>query len=174
MIKTDTWIRAHALELGIDPANINPASVDLRLGGQIVEYRQEPSTGWHGETGPVQEVQYNHHLKEGDSFTFEPGVFYLCHSVETTTLPADVCAQLVLKSSAGRKGLDHAHSGWGDPSFSGQWTFEFVAHRLAAFTVGQRIAQLIFMQCDGAPEVAYGSTSASHYQHQQGVTQART
>lgn len=164
MIRTDRWLRENAERLGINPEFINPASVDVCLGDEIIEYTYDRQ---YGNT-----TARTHRLEPGQEFTFKPGSFYLAHTLERTTLPDDACAQLILKSSSGRKGLDHAHSGWGDPGFSGQWTFEFVAHRPATFKAGQRIAQLVFMQCDQAPEATYAVTG--HYQGQMGVTTART
>lgn len=160
MIKVDAWIRAHASLLGVNPEHVNPASVDVSLGEKIIEYSEDD--GLFG-----REIV----LQPGEAFTFQPGYFYLAHTEEFTTLPDDICAQLILKSSSGRKGLDHAHSGWGDPGFAGQWTFEFVAHRPVTFTRGQRIAQLVFMQCDGRPERTYAETG--RYQGQTGATEAR-
>lgn len=163
MIKVDRWIRARAGALGVNPDYVNPASVDVSLGEKIIEY-------WLHEDGH-RVCHENHYLEPGESFWFEPGRFYLAHTEEFTTLPDDVCAQLILKSSSGRKGLDHAHSGWGDPGFAGQWTFEFVAHRPVEFKRGQRIAQLVFMQCDGTPDQTYATTG--RYQGQTGVTEAK-
>ncbi|GAA5500406.1 dCTP deaminase, dUMP-forming [Deinococcus xinjiangensis] len=175
MIRTDTWLRANAHKLGINPENINPASVDVCLGEKVIEYRHESgrvrrTEEWNyylGDKVHRREIV----LEPGQTFTFRPGYFYLAHTEEYTTLPDDACAQLILKSSSGRKGLDHAHSGWGDPGFSGQWTFEFTAHLECSFRRGQRIAQLVFMACDAKPEQTYAKTG--RYQGQTGVTEAR-
>lgn len=142
MIRNDQWLRDHAAQLGINPEHINPASVDVCLGQHVIEYTVVQSEDqWTTHERVIE-------LQPGQEMVFLPGRFYLCHTEEYTTIPTDHCAQLILKSSSGRKGLDHAHSGWGDPGFHGQWTFEFVAHKPATFKQGQRIAQLIFMRCD--------------------------
>lgn len=158
MILTDRWLRANAAEIGYNPEFVNPASVDVCLGGHIIEY---------DANGQMQEFT----LAPGETFWFRPGFFYLAHTEEYTRIPEDACAQLILKSSSGRKGLDHAHSGWGDPGFHGQWTFEFVAHRPVQFERGQRIAQLVFMQCAEPPEQSYLATG--RYNGQVGATEAR-
>lgn len=150
MIRTHAWLSKNFHRLGVLEENINPASVDVCLGSHIIEYTYDE------QYEKVDEVEYR--ILPGEPFTFVPGKFYLCHTDEYTYIPKDHCAQLILKSSSGRKGLDHAHSGWGDPGFEGQWTFEFVAHKPVTFTCGQRIAQLVFMRCDEETVMHYGVT----------------
>jgi len=76
---------------------------------------------------------------------------------------------LFLKSSTGRKGLEHLHAGYGDPGFEGQWTLEIINHWPYSQTVfvGQRLLQLVL--CDTYPVVRdYSETG--HYQAQTGPT----
>lgn len=101
MIEPTQWIKKHAEELGINPDYINPASVDVCLGSHVIAFSPD---------GERQEFHY----EEGDSVTFHPGIFYLAHTLETVTIPKTHAAELILKSSSGRKGLDHAHCLAGD------------------------------------------------------------
>lgn len=158
MIENDRWILDHADELGIQRGNVNPASVDLCLGGHIIE---------KDVNGFAQEF----HLAEGESFTFRPGGFYIAHSEEYTRCPTTHAWMLFLKSSTGRKGLDHLHAGWGDPGFEGQVTFEFTALQPVTFQRGQRIVQLVYLRLTAPPSASYGETG--HYQGQRGATEAR-
>jgi deoxycytidine triphosphate deaminase len=150
MIEPDRWIAEHADVLGVNPKYINPASVDVCLGQHIIRKKavQDPEGVWS-----IQTDQFV--LDEGEAFIFEPGYHYLCHTEEFTCCPTTHAWQLILKSSSGRKGLDHAHSGWGDPGFKGQITFEFVAHLPVTFKRGDRIAQLIYMLINGQVEFSY-------------------
>lgn len=158
MIEPAQWIRKNAALLGVNPDYIGPASVDLELGGHIIE---------------VDEKGRRRHfnLEPGEAFTFLPGFFYIAHSEETTYCPADHAWMLALKSSTGRKGLNHLHAGYGDPDFRGQVTFELVAHTTVTFQRGQRIVQLVYFALTEPTDTPYGSVG--RYQGQQGATEAR-
>ena len=157
-VETDRWLHQNAQQLGINPHNINPASVDVCLGGHIIE---------HTPLGVVVE----HELDDGETFTFQPGHFYIAHSQEYTRCPTTHAWMLLLKSSTGRKGLDHLHAGWGDPGFEGQITFEFSPLKTVSFNVGDRIAQLVYLRLNGKPAESYASTG--RYHGQTGATPAR-
>lgn len=159
MIEPDHWIEDNASFLGIQESNINPASVDVCLGEHIIIKYPD---------GNTKEV----YLTEGDSYTFMPGNLYICHTEEFTRCPVTHAWMIMLKSSSGRKGLDHAHSGWGDPGFAGQITFEFTASIPVSFNRGQRIAQLVYMKLTSPPYKDYSQTG--RYQNQTGATEART
>lgn len=158
MIENDVWLIQNAELLGVHPEDVNPASVDIRLGGHIIE---------HTPLG----LKVEHRLKHGEDFTFQPGHFYIAHSQEYTRCPVTHAWMLMLKSSTGRKGLDHLHAGWGDPGFEGQITFELSALIPASFRVGDRIAQLVYLRLTAPPEVPYNKTG--RYQGQRGAVESR-
>lgn len=160
MIEPAQWIRENADQLGINPENINPASVDVCLGGHVIAFLPN---------GKRQEQ----HFKEGDTITFHPDVFYLAHTLEIVTIPNTHAAELILKSSSGRKGLDHANSDWLDPNFTGAVTFEFVAHKRVSFKVGQRIAQIVYARLTEPTDLPYSPENGANYQNQRGATEAR-
>jgi dCTP deaminase len=168
------------------PENINPASIDLRLGDRISTprwYWRNPVTrfcAWHlfGKPDPKKlahfywnspQVFYTH--------TLWPGQFVLCHSFETTDIPDHLAVMLLSKSSTGRIGLEHLHAGFGDPGFGknggAQWTWELC--NLAPWPIelkaGQRLTQLVFFEMNGIPEKSYDQTG--RYQGQRGPTPAR-
>ncbi len=159
MIEPSQWLRTHAEQLGVKQENINSASVDLELGGEVIEVRPNG-----------QRITY--HLAPGEEFIFEPGSLYIAHSEEYTRCPTSHAWMLNLKSSTGRKGLNHLHAGWGDPGFEGQVTYELVAHVPVTFRRGQRIVQLVYMRLTEPTAEPYGGQS-SHYQGQIGATEAR-
>lgn len=178
MILPDNKIRE--MSYAIKPFNdeqVNPASYDLRLGCMI----RTPMWYWRRPYRWLA-MLYDKHVKRlrkwGESrefikHTLMPGDFVLCHSMERTTIPADIAAFLFLKSSAGRIGLEHLHSGYGDPGFSGQWSFEITnsAPWPVLLTAGKRLMQLVFMEMDGVPDKLYGDVG--RYQNQIGPTKAR-
>lgn len=160
MILSDVSIRAElaAGTLVIDPPPadeaIQPASIDLRLGG---EFRTVDGRGFNSGTWDLW-----------------PGEFLLGHTVEHITIPAHLVGQLNGKSSLGRRGLAvHITAGFIDPGFSGQITLEL--HNCSAMpltlSVLMPIGQLVLMRLTAPAERPYGSAGlGSHYQGQRGAT----
>lgn len=160
MFWNDERLNNWASRNGVTPYDrtlINPASIDLRLGDH---YRLPTAVGW---SDPLLIV------KEG--LTLKPGQFVLLHTLETTAIPTNAAALLFLKSSTGRRGLEHLHAGYGDPGFCGQWTLEVINHWPYPQTIhaGERLFQLCLVDCS-IPVVSYAKTG--HYQHQTGPTVA--
>jgi hypothetical protein len=60
-------------------------------------------------------------------------------------------AELRLKSSAARNGLDHALAGWVDPGFDGTLTLELHAHRPIELFAGKAYVQMIVAAMLAAP-----------------------
>lgn len=143
MIWNDSKITAWATSGGVtpfEPACVNPASLDLRLGNLIRQphkiwtCRSEIDMRKDIDTGVIEHLPRWGEPETFDVFWLMPRRFVLCHSLELIRIPTTGASILVLKSSQGRLGLNHSHSGWGDPGFglpkpSGQeagasWTFE--------------------------------------------------
>ena len=126
MIWNDRLIRLWASTGGVTPyagGCVNPASLDLRLGNTI----RRPHPIWERlstvdidrkiEDGTIEQLP-----KWGDPVEFEIDwlkhhEFVLLHSLEFVRIPPEAASILVLKSSRGRDGMNHSHSGWGDPGF---------------------------------------------------------
>ena len=198
MIWNDSAIAKWAAAGGITPFDetlVNPASLDLRIGNQI----REPHEMWrrfsdidiqnHIDNGTIDDLPKWGEPKTFGTFWLFPKRFVLCHSLEFVQIPLDVSCILVLKSSWGRKGLNHSHSGWGDPGFGlkadtvgsndtqqcgAQWTFEIqnISPWAIKITAGDRLIQQVFMDMCDVPLVDYRSTG--HYVYQAGATPART
>lgn len=148
-----TWAKEHVKPY--DPACVNPASLDLRLGSY---YRKPIVGGWGDiETIPI------------DGLVLEHDDFVLLSTLEYTKVPEDAVAFLMLKSSTGRKGLEHLHAGYGDPGFAGQWTLEIINHwpHAQRLVPGQRLVQIVL--ADAYPP-AQSYQEVGHYQHQVGPT----
>ena len=165
-IKIDPW----------DPSKIQPASVDLRLGGSFrvfnnhkvaaIDLRNPPD-------GLTEEVT----IAEDEAFVIQPGEFCLARTLEWVEIPDDIVARIEGKSSLGRLGLIvHATAGFCDPGWKGTLTLEL--NNLTRIPIklwpGLLIAQLSFMTLDAAAERPYGSDGlGSHYQGQREATASR-
>lgn len=158
MFWSDRRIHQWAMGGGVRPldgALINPASIDLRLGPL---YRVPQEDGW---SEPREIPETGLELVDGD--------FVLMHTLEYVTMPDSAVGLLCLKSSTGRKGLEHLHAGYIDPGFRGEITLEVVCHWPygRVVHVGERFCQLV-LACVGAVDNLYGAVG--HYQGQVGPT----
>ena len=161
-VLADIAINAHAQNGMISPYNFNhlsPSSLDLTLGDTILIESVDPSNdGW----AP---------LSINSTYNVTPQQFILATTAETITLPKDVSAQVVLRSSAARAGWDHCLAGWIDPGFSGQITLELRNNRQLhslPIQTGMRLVQLVCFSLSCHPSLSYASKG--NYQHQRGVT----
>lgn len=127
-----------------DPKLINPASLDVRLGGLVRwlgRYRGDgsvidPKCSNDGYVFPAME--------RGSRFTIEPGCLYLMHT-EEVVYARDLAVMIDGKSSIGRLGVSiHQTAGYVDPGFRGQITLEVTSVYKTALFVGMRIGQLRF------------------------------
>ncbi len=154
--------------LGISPleqAQIQPASVDIRLGDtfSIVE---DSSTGL---ISLESEIKYK--TIKTDKYVLLPGQFVLATTMEYISLPDDLTAFVEGRSSLGRMGLFIQNAGWVDPGFKGEITLElFNANRCAIeLTSGRRVGQLVFAKMDEPALNPYNGK----YQGQTGATGSR-
>jgi dCTP deaminase len=136
-----------------DPALVNPASLDVRLGGTLlIESAQGPELVPYPLEGHSQEQPY----------WLAPGQFVLAQTVEVFSLPPTIAAQFMLKSSRAREGLEHLMAGYCDPGWSGSvLTLELHNSRQlhsVALWPGMRIGQMVFHRMASTPERDYRET----------------
>ena len=165
-IKIDPW----------DPGMVQPASVDLRLGGSFRVFHNHRITAVDlGD--PPAELTEPVRVEEGGTFVIHPGEFVLGVTAEHVELPDDIVARIEGKSSLGRLGLIvHATAGFVDPGFKGTLTLEITNLTRVPIKLypGLLIAQLSFMTLDAPAERPYGSQDlGSHYQGQTAATESR-
>lgn len=167
MMLTDTQIMAMAEQGNLvnpyNPELVQPASLEVTLGGDHVLASQDPAFA----RGPLKQVEkpLPHILQP-----FTPVV--LATTAETIKVPTFLAAQFNGKSSLARLGiLVHVTAGFLDPGFTGQITLEIVNLGANPFTLepGMKIGQVHFMRLDGTVARPYG-TAGNHYQGQQGPT----
>jgi dCTP deaminase len=165
-LKVDPW----------DPALVQPASIDLRLGDSFRVFHNHRVTAIDLRDVPTnltEEVK----VREDEPFVIHPGEFCLGRTLEWVELPDDVVARVEGKSSLGRLGLIvHATAGFVDPGWKGTLTLEL--NNLTRVPIklwpGLAIAQLSVMALDRPAERPYGSPDlGSHYQGQVAATESR-
>lgn len=141
-------------EISIDPPpednQIQPASVDLRLGGQFIHIGKhngsfdETIISSRRGTGHPSIIEHVHH---GDGFVLRPGEFVLAHTQETVGLGHRIVGVVDGRSSLGRIGvMVHITAGYIDPGFKGQITLEMhnVSPNPVELFVGDRVCQIRF------------------------------
>lgn len=177
MILSDGTIRKH-LAAGtiiidpIEPQQVQPASVDVRLGDAFLVFRNhtcEVIDPFNKPSDLMEPVV----VKEGEAFVLHPGEFVLGTTFEEIGLPDDIVARVEGKSSLGRLGLlIHATAGFVDPGWKrGHITLELsnVATLPIKLWPGMKIGQLSFHTLDKAAERPYGHPDLnSKYVGQQG------
>ena len=181
MILSDRTIREQ-LQSGrividpLDPNNIQPSSVDLRLDRYFRVFRNH--------TMRVIDVREDQEeltelveIGDEDSFILHPGEFVLGSTAERVALPNDLVARLEGKSSLGRLGLlIHSTAGFVDAGWDGYLTLELsnVANLPITLYPGMKIGQISFLQMSTAADIPYGSSQVgSKYQGQRGPTPSR-
>jgi dCTP deaminase len=156
---------------------VQPASVDLRLGREFLEFQRTNISCIH----PNAEEEVDEYVNEtvvddGDEFVLHPGDFVLGTTHERVEIPPDLIAHVQGRSSLGRLAVVvHATAGVVDPGYRGQITLELsnLGTAPVALTPGMRISQLIFTELKHAAERPYGSDRGSKYQDQAGPQASR-
>ena len=97
----------------LEPAQIQPASVDIRLGDTFSIVEDTPS----GIVGLEDEIAYK--TIRTDRYILLPGQFVLATTMEYVRLGNDLTAFVEGRSSLGRMGLFVQNAGWVDPGFEG-------------------------------------------------------
>lgn len=207
MILSDGDIRRR-LEVGdivIDPLDdpelqIQPASVDLRLGREFLTFDRSNIQCIHPDKGYdvdnyVQETTLPGSSRNGqqtlnefdpdpiedgeeiqEEFVLHPGDFVLGTTKERVSIPDDLIAHVEGRSSLGRLAIVvHATAGLADPGFEGKITLELsnLGTAPVALTPDMRIAQLTFTELTSPAERPYGDERGSKYQGQTGPAASR-
>ncbi len=152
--------RMNGLVEPFNPDMINPASIDVTLGDEILVEND------NGGFTPFN-------IKK-QTFYMPPGGFILASTAEWVRIPNSMECVFQLKSSRGREGYDHALAGYVDPGFHGNITLELSNLRRfkeLPLSAGMRIGQLRFMKLDSAPVRPYSLTG--HYHGDVGVQESK-
>jgi dCTP deaminase len=146
------------------PSQINPASVDIRLGDELKLY-----------SNAAKDFTTFNFSKLDGPFLLRQGDFLLAHSLEAIVVPREYAAILYLKSSRAREGGEHAHAGFVDPGFGrgqpAQLTLELTSNiDTYELHYGMLVGQIVYVQMLAPPRVSYDQKPTAHYNGQQGAT----
>jgi dCTP deaminase len=147
-----------------DYALLNPASIDIRVGKQVV---------LENVSGTLEQSGMNKHgTIPPDGLYVWPGQLVLVETFESFHVPNGYAMDLRLKSSTARKGWNHSLAFWVDPGWKGRLTMEVrndLQRGPLILTPGQRFAQVIVHQLSGLSARPY----AGRYQGASGVERAK-
>jgi dCTP deaminase len=184
MILSDADIarRLEAGDLAIEPLDdpelqIQPASVDLRLGRSFLEFQRANISCIHPESErETDEYVEETVVPEDGEYILHPGDFVLGTTRERVEIPPDLIAHVQGRSSLGRLAIViHATAGIIDPGYRGQITLELsnLGTAPVALTPGMRISQVLFTELSSRADRPYGSGRGSKYQDQSGPQASR-
>ncbi|MFT4882656.1 MAG: dCTP deaminase [Natronomonas sp.] len=184
MILSDVDIRRRLTDgdLVVEPLadpelQIQPASIDLRLGREFLEFRRTNIPCIHPNSEQeVDEYVDETYVEEGEDFILHPGDFVLGTTKERVEIPDDLIAHVEGRSSLGRLAVVvHATAGLCDPGYEGQITLELsnLGTAPVALTPEMRISQLTFTELKNPAERPYGAERGSKYQGQAGPQASR-
>ena len=156
---------------------IQPASVDLRLGREFLEFRRTNIPYIHpNDEREVDDYVAETLVEDGEEFILHPGDFVLGTTKERVEIPPDLIAHVEGRSSLGRLAIVvHSTAGLCDPGYRGQITLELsnLGTAPVALTPGMRVSQLTFTELTSPAERPYGSDRGSKYQDQDGPQASR-
>jgi len=164
-------------ELVIDPISdletqIQPASVDLRLGNEFLEFERTNCGCIHPDRqDEVDSYVSETHIPDNEELILHPGDFVLGTTKERVEISDGLVASLEGRSSLGRLAvIVHATAGWIDSGFCGEITLELsnLGNAPVALTPGMRVSQLVVMELKTPCERPYGQERGSKYQNQTG------
>jgi dCTP deaminase len=178
----DILRRLEAGDLVVEPLDdidlqVQPASIDLRLGREFLEFQHANIPCIHPNSeNEVDEYVDETVVEEGGEFILHPGDFVLGTTRERVEVPDDLIAHVQGRSSMGRLAVViHATAGIIDPGYRGQITLELsnLGTAPVALTPGMRISQVLFTQLSSPAERPYGEERGSKYQDQSGPQASR-
>ncbi|MFD1597716.1 dCTP deaminase [Halobellus rarus] len=178
----DILARLEAGDLVVDPIDdldmqIQPASIDLRLGEEFLEFQRTNISCIHpNRESEVSEYVTETTVPEGEEFILHPGDFVLGTTKERVEIPPDLLATVEGRSSLGRLAVViHATAGIVDPGYHGQITLELsnLGTAPVALTPGMRVSQLVFTELTRPAGRPYGVERGSKYQNQKGPQASR-
>jgi dCTP deaminase len=184
VILSDRDIRARLLQgdLVIEPlfdesVQIQPASVDLRLGHEFLVYRSTRAAVLDPrEPAAIAAAMDRVVVPEAEAFVLHPGEFALGTTLERVAVPVDLVGMVDGRSSIGRLAVVvHATAGFIDPGFQGQITLELsnIGSIPVKLYPGMRIAQIVMHTMTSPAEQPYGIGRGSQYNHQVGPQASR-
>ena len=160
-----SFCEASQMVTPFDEKLLNPASLDLRLGPNLmIEVCDQPE---------LMRIDISTRTKDEPYFLL-PGEVCLAETVEQFNLPESISAQFVLKSSRARDFYGHMLAGWCDPSWGSTGTSVLTLelknerrfHPLPLYP-NLLIGQMVFFRMSAVPLKSYALTG--HYNNHKTV-----
>ena len=158
-----------------DKQQIQPASVDLRLGNEFIAIEPENARAITGiDISQSLESQHFIHKKiniaDGGKIRIKPYGFMLGTTIESVSIPDTYTAFLEGRSSVGRSAVFIHNAGYIDPGFEGQITLELfnALPYTICIPVGIRICQMVISKLQSKCKESY--SKKGKYQYQSGAT----
>ena len=167
MVLPDSMIKK--LKNNIEPfreENLQPASVDIALGGKFIIERHR------NRVIDAVEDKMEYLPVEVENYPLQPNEFVLGVTEEFIHVPDNLTVMLAGKSTLARMGLQiHITAGWVDPGYRGKLTLEIVnnSSNILQLHPGMLIGQLVFLEMAKKPDQVY----SGKYQDSMGVIGAR-
>ena len=159
-----------------NPAELQPASIDLHLDDQILSFDQSKQFAG-GQQQSQEQPTCLIPICQEELFLLNPEEFVLGSTREHIELAADLAARLEGKSSLGRLGMViHSTAGFVDPGWQGNLTLELsnLSRQPIALYRGMKIAQISFLELTTPADRSYGHPElGSKYQGQDAPTASR-
>lgn len=129
--------------------NVNPASVNLRLGHTFLRPVEDQVLSL-GER--IQYIRYE--VADGETIAIRPGQFMLATTIEYVEVPVNAAAFVQGRSSIGRAGLTVQNAGFVDPGFKGHITLELKNDSPCIIRLfpGYPVTQLVYMDAEDVEE----------------------
>ena len=147
------------------PEQIQPSSIDLRLGNEYWQMiKQEETLDPRNNEPKYNPIQAN-------AIVIPPNEFVLGATKEWIEIPANYCARIEGRSSIGRLGLTvHVTAGFIDAGFKGNIVLEIknLSPNSILLYEGMRVCQIVFEELNDYPNRIYGEAD-NKYQNQKGV-----
>ena len=161
--------------LGSREEQIQPASVDIRLGENYSVYDLAPGQIIDPFHDDIEEYVLEKEIPS-DGLVLQPGEAILADSMESVSLPSYMAGNLTGRSSIGRLHVKvHETAAFFDPGFSGTCVFE-IENNLdnpVRLYPGMRIGQMILEMLQSPAERPYGEDRGSKYQDQDSAVASR-
>ena len=162
----------------VDPEHINSASIDVRLGNELLV--EKPRTDCSLKTISLKNREpldvIKHRFDREGPFYLYPGECVLAHTIEMFNLPNNLSAMFKLKSSCGRIFLEHMNAGWCDAGWHGSaLTMELknnTRSHVIELNFGDKIGQMVFFSHAMVPSDKSYATRG-RYNKDRGVSGAK-
>mgnify|MGYP001608189166 CR=1 FL=1 len=161
-----------SIQPDVSEEQINPSSVDLRLGNQFRVFKHAEVTHIdQRNTSSADKIMKLIEIEPSTPFIIHPGEFVLGINHEYIKVPDDLVGRLDGKSSWGRLGIViHSTAGTVDPGFEGRLTLEIanISKVPVCLYPGSRICKVTFDTLSSPSEVPYNMRKDAKYLKQMG------